>query len=208
VIDVLRAYSTAAWAFELGAERIVLTADVDEALALKARLAGSLALKDAEPVPGFVLWNSPALLREYGDLAGRVIVQRTTAGTVGAVAARHAEPLYCAAYLNAAAAADAIRAAGTQQAYFVITGAGGTAEEDRSCAEYIAALVDDPAADAAPYLARAWGSEAAATISRRVADGTPGVHALDLDDCLQANRFGFVMRAREEDGLLTLRAYN
>ncbi len=47
VIDVLRAFSTAAWAFELGAERIVLSDDVDEALEIKASIPGALALKDS-----------------------------------------------------------------------------------------------------------------------------------------------------------------
>src|SRR6266496_1438681 len=82
-IDVMRAFTTAAWAFELGVARIVLTAELEEALALKAKLPGALALKDGEPAPGFDLSNSPAQLRERTDLAGKTIVQRTTAGTVG-----------------------------------------------------------------------------------------------------------------------------
>ena len=63
VIDVLRAFTTAAWAFELGVERIVLTDDLDEALRLKAHLPKALAMKDGEPEPGFDLTNSPAQLR-------------------------------------------------------------------------------------------------------------------------------------------------
>jgi len=53
VIDVVRAFTTTAWAFHLGAERIVLTDDLAEALKLKAQLPGSLALKDGEPAQGF-----------------------------------------------------------------------------------------------------------------------------------------------------------
>ena len=52
VIDVLRAYTTAAWAFHLGVERIVLCDDLDEALRLKASIPGSLALKDSGPMRG------------------------------------------------------------------------------------------------------------------------------------------------------------
>ena len=208
VIDVLRAYTTAAWAFHLGVERIVLTDDVDEALRLKAAIPGALALKDSRPVEGFELSNSPVELQSAGSLAGRTLVQRTTHGTVGAVAAKAAEHLYCAAFVNAAATAKVLRDAGATKVYYVVTGDDGTAEEDRACAEYIAALVEDPAADAAPYLRRAAESPTAEALLRRVEAGTWGVHASDIAACLEADRFGFVMRAWEDEGLLTLRAYN
>ncbi len=208
VIDVLRAFSTAAWAFELGADRIVLSDDVDEALAIKASVPGALALKDAEPVQGFELSNSPVELRAYGDISGRVIVQKTTAGTVGAVAARHAERLFCASFLVAAATAAVIRRSDARDVYFVVTGEGGAGDEDRACAEYIAALIEDPSADAEPYLERVDASNAASIMRQRVADGVPGVDAGDILACMDANRFDFVMRGRDEGSLLVLRAYN
>ena len=208
VIDVLRAYTTAAFAFDLGVERILLSDDIDEALRLKASNPGSLALKDAEPVRGFDLSNSPVELQNVGDLVGRVLVQKTTAGTVGAVAAKAADPLYCAGFANAAATAAALREARVERVFYVVTGEAGAGDEDRSCAEYIAALVDDPSADVAPFLARAAASNAARILRTRVEHGIWGVHAQDVETCLVANRFAFVMRARDEGGLLTLRAYN
>jgi 2-phosphosulfolactate phosphatase len=208
VIDVLRAYTTAAWAFHLGVERIVLTDDVADALRLKASIPGALALKDAEPVEGFELSNSPVELKSAGDLRGRVIVQRTGHGTVGAVAAKAAERLYCASFVNAAATAKSLRDSGVEKVYYVITGDQGEAEEDRACAEYIANLVEDSDADAPPYLKRAAASRAAATLRWRVKHGVPGVHERDVEVSLDADRFNFVMKASDEDGLLTLRAYN
>jgi 2-phosphosulfolactate phosphatase len=208
VIDVLRAYTTAAWAFHLGVVRIVLSDDIDEALRLKASIPGALALKDAAPVPGFELSNSPVELQAAGDLRGRVIVQRTGHGTVGAVAAKAADELYCAAFVNASATAAALRRAGASRVFYVVTGDDGAAEEDRACAEYIAALVEDPAAESAPFLRRAAESLAAATIRQRVEAGIWGVHERDVETCLEADRFGFVMKAADEAGLLTLRAYN
>jgi 2-phosphosulfolactate phosphatase len=208
VIDVLRAFTTAAWAFHLAVERIILSADLDEALELKARFPGSLALKDAEPHPGFELSNSPIELQGVEGLAGRALVQKTTAGTVGAVAARRAENLYCASFVCAQATAQALRDADTNEAYFVVTGDGGAAEEDRVCAEYIGRLVDDWKADPRPYLERAAASRAASALRRRVEAGTPGMHARDLEACLHANRFDFAMRVQDEQGLLVLRPYN
>ena len=39
VVDVMRAFTTASWAFELGVERIVLAESLDEALRYKALTA-------------------------------------------------------------------------------------------------------------------------------------------------------------------------
>jgi 2-phosphosulfolactate phosphatase len=203
-IDVIRAFTTAAWAFELGAERFVLVQGIDEALALKERLPGSLAMKDGEPLPGFDLTNSPAHMQRRADIAGKTIVQRTTHGTQGAVAARGAAALYCAAFVNAAATALALRNAGPGQITFIVTGDDGQAEEDLACAQYIAALLGDPSADPAPYLHRAASSGAASGIARRVREGKLGVDAADVGMTLEVNRFDFVMRARVEDGLLVL----
>lgn len=207
VVDVLRAFTTAAWAFERGVERILLSDDLSDALAVKARYPGSLALKDGEPQPGFELTNSPAMMSERADLAGKTIVQCTTAGTVGAVAARSAAYLFCAAFVNARATATAVRAAGSGDVAFVVTGSGGTAEEDRACAEYIAALLTDPQADPAPFLHAARLSRAASSLRERVAAGEKGVDARDVEMCLQADRFEFAMRARDEMGFLTLRRW-
>ena len=212
VIDVLRAFSTAAWAFHLGIERIVLSDDIDEALRIKAKLPGALAMKDSQPLAGFELSNSPVELQSAAGLAGATIVQRTTHGTVGAWAAREADQLYCASFLVAEATAHAIREAGATEVYFVVTGEDGLAEEDMACAEYIAALIEDPGVEPEPYLRRARESSTAALLARRIADSTPGVHALDIETCLRTNVFDFVMRAGLEpfgdSGLLTLRAYN
>jgi 2-phosphosulfolactate phosphatase len=63
VIDVMRAFTVAAWAFAQGAEKIVLAGSVEEALALKAGHPDWVTLKDGPPAPGFDLVNSPALLK-------------------------------------------------------------------------------------------------------------------------------------------------
>jgi 2-phosphosulfolactate phosphatase len=206
VIDVLRAFSTAAWAFALGVERMVLTDDLDEALRIKAIIPGALAMKDGEPAPGFELSNSPLQLQKRSDLNGRIIVQRTTAGTVGAVAARGADRLYCASFLNAGATAAAIRNAGdADHVTFVVSGGDGTHDEDRACAEYIALLLEDPSADAGPFVARVASSQSAQTLAQRVADGSLGTDPGDVAACMETDHFGFAMRAVEEDGLLVLR---
>lgn len=85
VVDVMRAFTVAAWAFSRGTERIVLAAPEDEALALKESPPGWPALKDGAPEAGFDAVNSPAPIRSF-DLAGRTVAQKKAAGAVGAPA--------------------------------------------------------------------------------------------------------------------------
>lgn len=53
VIDVMRVFTVAAWAFSRGVERIVLASTEIEALALKESHPGWVALKDGAPAAGF-----------------------------------------------------------------------------------------------------------------------------------------------------------
>ncbi|MBO1334302.1 2-phosphosulfolactate phosphatase [Streptomyces sp. VRA16 Mangrove soil] len=201
VIDVMRACTVAAWAFSRGAERIVLAESVDAALALKERNPGWLALKDGGPAPGFDAVNSPALLRSR-DFSGRTLVQKTTAGTVGALAVADAPLVLCASFVVAGPTARFLRDRDAGPVTFVVTGENGTADEDRACAEYIGRRVtaDDVGAD--PYLHRARTSRAAAELA---ADLRAGSHPDDVGLCLEVDRFPFAMVARREGALTVLR---
>ncbi|MGW1807353.1 2-phosphosulfolactate phosphatase [Streptomyces sp. NPDC002078] len=204
VVDVMRAFTVAAWAFRRGAERIVFAATQQEALELKARHPGRLAFQDGEPVPGFDLANSPAQLRSL-DVRGRTVVQKTTAGTAGALAVADAGLLLCASFVVAGATAEVLRRARPKTVTFVVTGDGGRAEEDLACAEYIAARVRAADADPAPYLERARHSDGAARLADGVRRGWAGVHPEDAAMCLEADTFPFAMAAARVDGHLVLR---
>lgn len=219
VIDVMRAYTVAAWAFARGAERIVLAGSLEEALALKARNPGWVALKDGPPTPGFDAVNSPALLRTV-DLAGRTVVQKTTAGTVGALAVRDASLVLCASFVVAEATAEVLRGRDDGDVTFVVTGEDGRAEEDLACAHYIARRTADAtganepnepnetnkgsesSTDPADYLRRAAGSRAAAELAQGLREGS---HPDDVALCLELDRFPFAMVATWEDELMVLR---
>ena len=204
VIDVMRAYTVAAWAMHKGASRMILVDDLEEALEIKAQFPGSLALKDGAPAEGFDLYNSPADLQEV-DIRGKTIVQRTTAGTIGAVAVRHCKPLICTGFVCASATARRLRELAPTELTYVVTGEDGTAEEDLACAEYIDALVRDPLTDPAPYIRRASDSKAAVDIRQAAAAGEKGINPRDVEMCLDADRFDFTLEALMEDGLLVLR---
>ncbi|KKZ74677.1 2-phosphosulfolactate phosphatase [Streptomyces showdoensis] len=201
VIDVMRAFTTAAWAFSRGAERIVLAPTEGEALALKERHPGWLALKDGPPAAGFDAVNSPGLLRSR-DFTGRTLVQKTTAGTVGALAVADAPLVLCASFVVAGPTASLLRSGAPGPVTFVVTGEGGRADEDLACAEYIGRRTAGDEVEAAPYLHRARTSRAAAELAAGLRSG---FHPDDVELCLEVDRFPFALLARREDSLTVLR---
>lgn len=136
VVDVIRAFTTAAYALGAGAEAIYLVEGVDEALALAKELPDALVMGEEHgrrPL-GFDLSNSP-VDAAHADLQGRVLVQRTSAGTQGAVAGRYADRLFAASLVCASATAAAVDRCGLGAPTYVITGrfpdGPDEAEDDR-----------------------------------------------------------------------------
>jgi 2-phosphosulfolactate phosphatase len=201
VVDVMRAFTVAAWAFAQGAEKIVLAESLAEALALKADDPDWVALKDGPPTPGFDLVNSPGLLRSL-DLSGRTVVQKTTSGTVGALAVKEASLVLCASFVVAEATARLLRTREGDSVTFVITGDDGHADEDLACAQYIARRVSEAGTDAADFLRRAGASRAATELAQGVRQGT---HPDDVALCCELDRFDFAMVATSEAALMVLR---
>jgi 2-phosphosulfolactate phosphatase len=206
VIDVLRAFSFAAYALASGAERLILVDDLNEAKELASAMPGAIAGKDGPPAEGFDLLNSPGQVLERRDLHGKTIVHCTTSGTVGAVACRHAQHLYCASFVVAGATVERIRTIGPERVTFVITGDGGTAPEDAACAEYLAeTLSRDVSPDPAPFLAQV--ALAGGRLERAVKLGHRGVHEDDVKLCMALNRFNFALQVVDKSGHLNLEAH-
>ena len=84
VIDVFRAFTTAAIAFDNGAADITLVAEADDALALHRSGVGDVLMGevDGKRPEGFDYGNSPFEISGV-DLTGKSLVQSTRAGTVG-----------------------------------------------------------------------------------------------------------------------------
>ena len=195
VIDVLRAFTTAAYAFGAGARHIYLVGTVEEALAFKASTPGALAMGEdrGRRVDGFDFANSPTEVAK-ADLHDRIIVHRTSAGTQGVVAATGARRLWCAGLVNATATATAVRMAALGLPAYVITGWSGTASgsgaDDLATAELIErARLGEPlrAAETARFVATS--EEAAQTLSI----GEGHVHPQDVERAVAVDAFAFAM---------------
>jgi len=206
VIDVLRAFTTAAFAFDRGASRILPVSTVEEALALQREIPGALVMGEVngfKPEP-FNLSNSPGALRGTA-LDGKTLIQRTSAGTQGLVLATQAESLYAGSFVIAHATAQKIIARQAEQVSFVITGLseGRDGDEDLACAEYIRALVEERDPDPQPYLARV----ATSTVGRDFASGSLGYLLLeDFQLSIQVDYFDFAMPVVRVAGHLVMRA--
>jgi 2-phosphosulfolactate phosphatase len=200
-VDVCRAFTTAAYAFAAGAREIIPVGRVEEALALREQMPGALVMGEVGglPVEGFDFGNSPNELLGV-DLAGRCMIQRTSAGTQGVVRSKRAQTLLASSFVCAGATARCIRQLAPESVTFVITGMRPDrgAEEDAACADYIAALLDGQAPDVEPFLNRArnWLLQYRQAGSTRLKQ-----LALDLERCLEVDRFDFAMLVRRRDGL-------
>ncbi len=208
VIDVIRAFTTAAVALAAGAREIVPVSTVDEALRLRARWPETLVMGEVGGLPpaGFDFGNSPSALVNL-DLGGRRLIQRTGAGTQGLVRSRQAEVLFGGNLVCAAATVRAIRALGAPAVTLVCT---DWHDEDPACAEYLAASLRGETPDPAPYLARVRAAGLARVRPGPDDQGWPAwavqQFMADLDLCVAVDRFDFALRARRRAEGLALTA--
>jgi len=144
IIDVFRAFTTAAFCVAAGAREVVLVADHEQALALKAKdpdlfLTGEIG---GRPIPGFDIGNSPSRI-EGRDLGGRRIVQRTSAGTQGVVAAAAATEIVLGSLVIAGATVRYLRGRDVISLVAMGTYGGDDHDEDEICAAYLEQLLLD-----------------------------------------------------------------
>jgi 2-phosphosulfolactate phosphatase len=210
VIDVIRAFSVASYAFANGARGIWLVRTAEDALVLRVReptalLAGEVG---GRLISGFDYNNSPARMAA-ADLHGKLLIQTTGAGTRGAVGAVNARRLLVSALVNARATAAharalALAADGHVDGGLVTlmptessAGRDDTAMEDDICADYLEALLlDHPDAPAvlADCLERIRASGRLAIFAQDDPDFPPE----DVPAFMDANRFDFAIAGTRE----------
>jgi 2-phosphosulfolactate phosphatase len=207
VIDVIRAFTNVAFAFSRGAREIYPVSTVEEALQFKAETPNSLACGEVGGLPpeGFDFGNSPTQTNQL-DLSGKIIVQRTGAGTQGIVRSVNATTMLAASLVVANATAHHIQRLAPESMTFVITGQYKRehGDEDLACAEYLEALIKGRRQpDPAPFVERVFKSRDALM---HLDPNLPAFPRSDLDYCTHIDAFDFVMIVTKENGRHVMRA--
>ena len=205
VIDVLRSFTTAAYAYAAGASAIYPVDTIAGAFRLQRKLPEAMttgAVGGGEPIPGFDFGNSPSAL-QGAKLAGRPLIQTTAAGVRGLTRFRHAQALFAGSMVLGRATAKALLALQPAEVCFVITGewVDRDGDEDVACADYLDALLHGEEPDPERYAARVRNSD----FGRRFQAGTHRhLPAADLELCAQPDRFDFALVASHSAGRLQL----
>jgi len=187
VIDVMRAFTTAAYAFAAGIAEIVLVATVEEALALPGFRMGEVG---GRLIPGFDHNNSPS--RIAGRRLGGRAVMRTGSGTRCVAEAVNASEIWLGSLVVASATIRAL--ADRTEVTFVASGAPLEGEEDIACAELMAASLRRDAHAREPVVAAVVGSRAAAKHQSGDSDFPPE----DIDCAVAIDAFDFAMMAERQ----------
>ena len=206
VIDVIRAFTNAAFAFSRGVKEIYPVSTVEEALHFKTTDPGWLICGEVGGVPpdGFDFGNSPTQTSQL-DVDGKTLIQRTGAGTQGIVRSVNAETMLAASLVVARATVTAIQKLLPETVTFVITGqyAHEHGDEDLACAEYLENLLKREQPDPAPFIERVFKSRDAL---KHLDPDFPAFPRTDLDYCTQIDAFDFVMPVSKENGRHVMRA--
>jgi 2-phosphosulfolactate phosphatase len=210
VIDVWRSFTTAAYAFAAGARDILVAAAVDEAMTLRSHFPQAVLMGmgklGGEPAPGFDYGNSPAEVRER-DWRERRIIQCTPNGTPGLIRSVNARLLVAGSLVCARATVSYLKRHASERVTFVCTEDGIA---DQACAEYMTALLreEQPEADLMIEAIRAAGSEHAhALMARGVLTAAQwGKLEMDLNCCLELDRFDFALVVQRRAGLVVMEA--
>ena len=203
VIDVFRAFTTAAIAFANGATQITLVAEADDALALHHSGVGDVLMGevDGRRPDGFHFGNSPHEISQV-DLTGKSLVQSTRAGTVGVAAAFDApgaQTIYLGSFVVADATVKAVRQDNPELVTIVAMGDQGVAraDEDEHCGIYLRNLLEGRRPD--PEALRSLIMTGGAT-QKFFDDRQPQFHPQDVELALQVSKYPYAMKVSRENG--------
>lgn len=202
IVDVYRAFTTASVAFDRGISKIIFVAEPEEALAVRAQGRAELCVGEVGGIPpaGFDFGNSPYELAK-ADIAGKVMVHTTRAGTVGVTAAKKAEQIYGVSLVNARATVEHILVNRPSLVTIVAMGYQGEVrtDEDEQCALYVrnVLLGREPDEAAVRSLVRA-GKET----DKFMDPNQPHLHPEDVEYALRVNSIAQPIKVYREDGLL------
>ena len=208
VIDVLRAFTTTAYAFGRGVREIILVSGIKEVFDLRTQLPDALLMgeTDGVPIEGFDLDNSPTHVID-AQRCGRRLIHRTTKGTQGVVRSADAKHIFATGLCSIAATVRSILQIRPNTVTLLQTGLlpGNWGDEDAACADLLEGLLTGAAPSRSQIIDRVRRSK---TGRKFVNPSHPVFPASDLGLATDIDRFDFAMKVTQKDGLLVLKPVN
>lgn len=208
IIDVFRAFSCTALLFSLGIRKSILAATPQEAFAFKSHDNEVLLIGEISgiPIEGFDLGNSPTEIMRLGKsfFQGKTIVQRTSSGVQGVLAALDvADDVLLGSYNNARVTAQYILLKKPDVVTMVAMGwdLKDKAPEDEYCARYISHLLGMGGYNHNEALSKILFNE---TAQRFLRADNPAFPSEDPVLCLQRDIYSFALRAKRDENLIVV----
>jgi 2-phosphosulfolactate phosphatase len=205
IVDVFRAFTTAAVALARGAARIIMVAEIEEALRLRGEGVGDICVGEVNGIrpESFDYGNSPYEMTQ-ASLKDKVVIQSTRAGTTGVAAATQADAVYAGSFVVADATAKAILR--DNPPYVTIVAMGWNAQvrtdEDELCALYLRNLMQGRRPDPEALRKLVLASSEAAKFGD---PNQPHFRREDLEIAIDMNKYDFAIRVVKENGFLVAR---
>jgi len=206
IVDVFRAFTCTPLLFALGIRKSILIATAEEAFALREKEPELILIGENRgiPIEGFDLGNSPSeILRKGNDFfEGRTVIQRTSSGVQGVLAAIDgADEVLLGSYVAARATARYVTEKNPKRVSLVAMGWSMEEEapEDEWCVRYFSHLLEHTPYDHLTALREIVFHETARKFLHPKEAYFPPEDPLL---CLQRDLFDFALGARRQGGLV------
>jgi len=201
IIDVFRAFSTACYAFDAGIQRIYPVGDLEKAYQLKQDNPDYILVgeRNEQKPEGFDFGNSPSQLLE-ADLNGKTMVHTTSSGTQGIANATGASEIITGGFVNAGAIIRYIRKQNPDKVSLVCMGYSCQypTDEDTLLAVYIKNELEGKINNFQEMVEQIRKGDGARFFAPEKQEWAP---VADFDLCLSLNRFNFVLKVEQGNGL-------
>jgi len=201
IIDVFRAFSTACYAFGNGIQRIYPVGNLESAYQLKAQNPEYILVgeRNEQKPEGFDFGNSPSQLL-VSDLKGKTMVHTTSSGTQGIANAKRADEIITGSFVNASAIIGYIRKQNPDKVSLVCMGYSCQypTDEDTLLAVYIKNELEGIPNDFESMVEEIRNGDGARFFAPEKQEWAPSA---DFDLCLALNRFDFVLKVEQENGI-------
>lgn len=199
IIDVFRAYTTAAYLLAKQAKKIFVVSEIGTAKKLKARLNNPILIGERKGIriEGFAYNNSPFFISRE-NFFNKEIILSTSAGTKGIIAAENADKILTGSFVNLKATADYIKNQNPAVVSLVAMGNNGTtkADEDELYAQELEQLLKGKKTLTQSQIKDKLRSPAGDRFFNKKTQSE--MPKEDFEYCLKINKFNFAIKAVEK----------